>query len=50
MVILNVPRAQYISTKQYEILEKIKDGWDMSPKHNGQNWSFKTPNVLMFFC
>ena len=50
MFILNVPKAQYLSTEQYEILEKIKDGWPMTPKYNGRNLSFKTPNVLMVFA
>ena len=46
----NVPRAQYLFTEQYKILEKIKDGSAMTPKYNGQNLSFKTPNVLMVFA
>ena len=48
--LFNVPRAQYLHTEQYEILEKIKDGWATSPKYNGRNLSFKTPNVLIVFA
>ena len=48
--LFNVPRAQYLHTEQYEILEKIKDGWATSPKYNGRNLNFKTPNVLIVFA
>ena len=48
--LFNVPRAQYLHTEQYEILEKIKDGWATSPKYNGWNLNFKTPNVLIVFA
>ena len=40
--LLDVPRAQYLSTEQYEILEKLKDGRGMCPKYIGQNLSFRT--------
>ena len=48
--LFNVYRAQYLHTEQYEILEKIKDGWATSPKYKGQNLNFKTPNVLIVFA
>ena len=48
--LFNVYRAQYLHTEQYEILEKIKDGWATSPKYNGRNLNFKTPNVLIVFA
>ena len=48
--LFNVPRAQYLYSEQYKILESIKDGWATSPKYNGRNLRFKMPNVLMVFA
>ena len=48
--LFNVPRAGYLYSEQYKILERIKDGFATSTKYNSQNLYFKMPNVLMVFA
>ena len=48
--LFNVARGEFLSNKQYKILEKIKDGSALSTKYGGKVFNFKIPNVLIVFA
>ena len=47
--LFNIPRAQYITNENYQILQQIKDGVAISGKYDSSLLKFKEKNIVIVF-
>ena len=47
--LFNIPKAQYMTSENYQILEQIKDGCAITGKFNSSLLKFKEKNIVIVF-